>query len=139
MGFDTSPTTAPTTPPAPLAVNLQDSLIVSLGESLGLLDFKPVAGTENDCDILPSGKCVPRISQIDPTKVYGWIEAGGGSSIAASTKVGVGKASQFLRGYSWTTNRTNIQPITYNFRTSGQRDRRCPRDRHGELVSLGAL
>jgi pimeloyl-ACP methyl ester carboxylesterase len=121
MGFDTSPTTAPTTPPAPLAVNLQDSLIVSLGESLGLLDFKPVPGTETDCDILPSGKCVPRTSQIDPSKVYGWIEAGGGSSIPASTKVGVGKASQFLRGYSWTTNRTNIQPVTYNFRTSGQR------------------
>lgn len=121
MGFDTSPTTAPTTPPAPLAVNLQDPLIVSLGESLGLLDFKPVAGTENDCDILPSGKCVPHISQIDPTRVYGWIEAGGGSSIAASTKVGVGKASQFLRGYSWTTNRTNIKPITYNFRVSGAR------------------
>ncbi|SFP93016.1 hypothetical protein SAMN03159339_4694 [Variovorax sp. 770b2] len=121
MGFDTSPTTAPTTPPAPLAVNLQDSLIVSLGESLGLLDFKPVVGTEADCDILPSGKCVPRIGQIDPAKVYGWLEAGGGSSIPATTKVGVGKASQFLRGYSWTTNRTNIQPIAYNFRTSGQR------------------
>lgn len=121
MSFDTSPTTAPTTPPTPLAVNLQDSLIVSLGESLGLLDFTPVAGKENDCDILISGKCVPRTSQIDPSKVHGWLDAGGDSPIPASTKVGVSKASQFLRGYAWTTNRTNIKPITYNFRTSGQR------------------
>jgi len=124
MSFDTSPTTTASTP-TPLAVNLQDTLIVGLGESLGLLDFTPVAGKENDCDIIASGtnagKCVPLVSQIDPNKVYGWREAGGGSTIPTNVKVGVGKASQFLRGYAWTTNRTNIQPITYNFRASGLR------------------
>ncbi len=119
MGFDTSPTTTSTLPATPMEVNLQDSLIVALGESLGLLDFTPVTGKEKDCDPLPNGKCVPLVSQIDPTKVYGWRDTGGNSTIPAATKIGVGKASQFLRGYAWTTNRSNIKPITYNFPISG--------------------
>lgn len=120
MNFDTSPTTTTTTP-IPLQVNLQESLIVALGESLGLLDFTPVVGKENDCDLTPTGKCVPLLSQIDPNKIYGWREAGGGSTIPATVKVGVGKASSFLKSYLWTTNRTNITPITYTFPKSGSK------------------
>lgn len=118
MNFDTSPTMAGATP-TPLDVNLQDPLIVSLGESLGLLDFTPVAGKERDCDFTPAGKCVPLTSQIDPGKVYGWRDTGGDSKIPATLKIGVSKASQFLKGYAWTTNRTNIQPVKYTFATSG--------------------
>ncbi len=120
MSFDTSPTTTSTVA-TPLQVNLQESLVIALGESLGLLDFTPVTGKENDCDNTPTGKCVPLTSQIDPTKIYGWREAGGGSTIPTTTKVGVGKASEFLKGYIWTTNRTNITPITYNFPISGNK------------------
>ena len=120
LSFDTSPTTTATTPPTPLQVNLQDPLIVALGESLGLLDFTPVPGTENHCDAtsLPN-RCVPLVSQIDPGKVYGWKETGGNSPIPADVKIGVSKAIQFMKGYAWTTNRTNIKPVTFTFPVSG--------------------
>jgi hypothetical protein len=120
MNFDTSPTTTATTPPTPLQVNLQEPLIVALGESLGLLGFTPVPGTENHCDSasLPN-RCVPLVSQIDPDKIYGWKETGGNSAIPANVKIGVSKASQFMKGYAWTTNRTNIKPVTLTFPVSG--------------------
>jgi len=120
MGFDISPTTTTATG-APMEVNLQDPLIIALGEGLGLLDFTPAAGHENDCDYTPSGKCVPQLTQLDDKKVYGWIDTGGNSAIPATTKVGVSKASQFMKGYAWTTNRTNIKPVTYAFPLSGER------------------
>lgn len=111
MNFDTSPTTTAAAPLQPLQVNLQDPLIIALGESLGLLDYAPLAGRENDCSAdSAAGRCVPLVSQIDRSKVYGWREAGGNSPIPAATKVGVGKAAAFLKGYAWTTNRTNIVP-----------------------------
>ena len=122
MYFDTSPTTTATAPLTPLQVNVQDPLIVSLGESLGLLDYTPLAGHENDCSPdSAAGRCVPLASQVDRTKVYGWREAGGNSAIPAATKVGVGKAAEFLKGYAWTTNRTNIAPVTFTFPVSGAR------------------
>ena len=121
MAFDTSPTTTATAPLMPLQVNLQDPLIISLGESQGLLDFAPVPGRENDCDVRPDGRCVPLVSQIDTSKVHGWRETGGGSTIPATTKVGVSKAIQYLKSYVFTTDRTNIQPTTYAFKTSGAR------------------
>ncbi len=122
MNFDTSPTTTAIAPFSPLQVNLQDPLIISLGESLGLLDFTPVAGKENDCDPNSlAGRCIPLLSQIDPAKVYRWKDTGGNSTIPAATKIGVSKASQFMKGYAWTTNRTNIKPVTFNFPVSGSR------------------
>lgn len=120
MNFDTSPTSTVSQPNLPLQVNLQEPLVVAVGESLGLLDFKPVPGTENDCDStsLP-GRCVPLLSQIDEEKVYGWKEAGGRPAVPPAAKIGVSKAIQFMKGYAWTTNRTNIRPVTYRFPVSG--------------------
>jgi pimeloyl-ACP methyl ester carboxylesterase len=122
MNFDTSPTTTAAAPFTPLNVNLQEPLVVSLGESLGLLDFTPLAGKETACDpASPAGKCVPLPSQIDPAKLYGWKDAGANSAIPPATKIGVGKATQFMKGYAWTTNRTNIKPLSYQFPVSGAR------------------
>jgi pimeloyl-ACP methyl ester carboxylesterase len=122
MNFDTSPTVTAAAPFKPLNVNLQEPLVIALGESLGLLDFTPLAGKEADCDSAsPAGKCVPLPSQIDPAKVYGWKDAGGSSAIPVADKVGVGKAMQFMKGYAWTTNRTNIKPLSYQFPASGAR------------------
>ena len=120
MNFDTSPTTTAAAPFTPLNVNLQEPLVVALGESLGLLDFTPLAGKATDCDpASPAGKCVPLASQIDPAKIYGWKDAGANSAIPAADKVGVGKATQFMKSYAWTTNRTNIKPLSYRFPVSG--------------------
>lgn len=120
MNFDTSPTTTASPPHLPLQVNLQEPLVVAVGEGLGLLDFTALPGTEGHCDhASPPGRCVPLISQIDDSAIYGWREAGGGSAIAPAEKIGVGKASQFMKGYAWATNRTNIQPVTYDFPLSG--------------------
>lgn len=120
MNFDTSPTSTASPPNLPLQVNLQEPLVVAVGESLGLLDFQPLPGTAPHCDSAsPPDRCMPQLSQIDDEKVYGWLEAGGGSPIPPARKVGVGKASQFMKGYAWTTNRTNIRPVTYRFPVSG--------------------
>lgn len=120
MNFDTSPTSTASPPRLPLQVNLQEPLVVAVGESLGLLDFEPLPATQTHCDSTsPPERCVPLLSQIDDGKVYGWKEAGGKSLIPPAQKVGVGKAGQFMKGYAWTTNRTNIQPVTYRFPVSG--------------------
>jgi pimeloyl-ACP methyl ester carboxylesterase len=117
MNFDTSPTSAAS---LPLQVNLQEPLVIAVGESLGLLNFEPVPATEHHCDSSsPPDRCVPLLSQIDEEKIYGWTEAGGGSVIPPAQKVGVGKAAQFMKGYAWTSNRTNIRPVTYRFPVSG--------------------
>ncbi|CAM3439032.1 Alpha/beta hydrolase family protein [Paracidovorax anthurii] len=122
MNFDTSPTRSDSAAYGPLQVNLQEPLVVAVGQSLGLLDFTPRSGTSSQCDAgsLP-GMCVPLPSQIDPGRVYGWQEAGGRSAIAREAKVGVGQAAQFMKAYAWTSNRTNIRPVTYAFPVSGPR------------------
>jgi hypothetical protein len=108
MGMDTDPV-----PGAPL----QNQTMTFLGEGLGELDFTPLPGTENNCDpASPQGMCVPDASQVDPNKVYGWIDAGGGSGIAE-----VGKAHAFGQSQAYSPARTNVYPIRVDFAVSGRK------------------
>lgn len=97
---------------------LQNGVIVFLGEGLGRLDFTPVPGTENDCDLRPlPGSCVPSATQIDPNKVYGWIEGGGNGGVPDE----VGKARLFGNSLLYAPSRTNVRPVTVDFAVSGKR------------------
>ena len=57
------------------------------------LDFTPALGTEGLCDRsdpgIPQSVCVPSPQQLDPNKVYGWLDRGGGGQV--STKLGKAK------------------------------------------------
>ena len=57
------------------------------GGGLGRVDFSPVAGTPACAEAGPLGMkppCVPPVSQIDPKKIYGWLDGGvGGLAMAA--------------------------------------------------------
>lgn len=122
MNFDVSPTRSDSPSYGPLQVNLQEPMVMAVGQSMGLLDFTPQQGTRSECDTgsLP-GLCVPLLSQLAPDRVYGWREAGGHSSIPREAKIGVSRAIQFVKAYAWTTNRTNIRPVSHAFSLSGRR------------------
>jgi pimeloyl-ACP methyl ester carboxylesterase len=94
---------------------LQNPTIVLLGEGLGQLDFTPLPGTENLCDplSLPS-RCMPHPDQVDPNRVYGWIEAGGNGSVAE-----VGKARLYGLSLGYSPTRTNVRPIVHTFPQTG--------------------
>jgi pimeloyl-ACP methyl ester carboxylesterase len=57
----------------------------SSGMRLGRLDFTPLPGSEKDCAAPgPNGRrapCIPAPSQIDPTRIYQWIDGGPGSPL----------------------------------------------------------
>src|ERR1041385_1387373 len=96
---------------------LQNGVITALGEGLGRLDFTPVPGTETACDPLsPAGRCLPDPSQIDPNRIYGWIEGGGNGSVAE-----VGKASLWAGSLAFSPARTNVLPAVVRFAVSGLR------------------
>lgn len=96
---------------------LQNSVITALGEGLGRLDFTPVPGTEAACDPLsPAGRCLPDPSQIDPDRLYGWIEGGGDGGAAE-----VGKARLFGESLAFSPSRTNVRPVVVGFPVSGPR------------------
>jgi hypothetical protein len=106
MGIDTDPL------PGRL---LQNPTITLLGEGLGQLDFTPLPGTENLCDpASPPGRCVPHPDQVDPDRVYGWIEAGGNGSVAE-----VGKARLYGLSLGYSPTRTNVRPIVHTFAQTG--------------------
>jgi pimeloyl-ACP methyl ester carboxylesterase len=108
MGMDTEP--------VPGAA-LQNQTMTFLGEGLGKLDFAPLPGTENNCDpASPQGMCIPDASQVDPNKVYGWIDAGGSSGIAE-----VGNAHAFGQSQAYSPSRTNVYPIAIEFAVSGRK------------------
>jgi hypothetical protein len=97
--------------------SLQNGVITALGEGLGRLDFTPVPGTEAACDpASPAGRCLPDPSQIDPGRVYGWIEGGGHGSVAE-----VGKASLWAGSLAFSPARTNVRPVVIRFAVSGLR------------------
>ncbi len=102
----------------PLAgLGMQNPLLARLGEGLGQLDFKPRPGTESRCDqAKPSPPCVPGPEQVDPARVYGWLEGGGGGPIGDR----VGKAQLWLDSLSFAPARTNILPVTHRFASSGE-------------------
>jgi hypothetical protein len=66
---------------------LQSFFLAFLSLRAGTLDFTPVPGTEGTCAVPgPLGNmppCVPPISQIDPNKVYDWLDGGPGNPGAA--------------------------------------------------------
>ena len=96
---------------------LQNGVITALGEGLGRLDFTPVPGTETACDPLsPAGRCLPDPAQIDPDRIYGWIEGGGNGSVAE-----VGKASLWAASLAFSPARTNVLPVAVRFAVSGLR------------------
>jgi hypothetical protein len=108
MGIDTDPMPGR---------SLQNGVITALGEGLGRLDFTPLPGTEAACDPLsPVGRCLPDAAQIDPARVYGWIEGGGNGAVAE-----VGKARLWASSLAFSPARTNVRPVIVWFPVSGLR------------------
>jgi pimeloyl-ACP methyl ester carboxylesterase len=108
---------------------LQIPVLQFLGEGLGTLDFKPLPGTEETCDLTPAPpapgplralappppKCVPSAAMVDPNKVYGWIEGGGNGGSATEA----GKARLWMDSQAFAPARSNIKPVTVSFKDSG--------------------
>jgi len=106
------------TDPLPGHGNLQVPILTRLGEGLGNLDFMPRAGTEDQCDATkPAPPCVPSAAQLDPDKVYGWIEGGGKGGV--DTKAG--RALLWMNSQAYAPARSNIKPITFKFAKSGEK------------------
>lgn len=115
MSFDTDPLPG---------AQIQAPILVGLGEGLGRLDFAPRPGTDGQCAPKPAqapaappapGRvgaapitCIPTAAQVDPNKVYGWLDGGGNGPV----KDEVGKASLWLRSQVFSPTRTNIKPVT---------------------------
>lgn len=110
--------------------NVQIPVLQFLGEGLGVLDFKPLAGTEGECDKTPApammgpprptpaaGACVPSAAQADPAKIYDWIEGGGNGGSPAD----VGKAKLWMDSQAFAPSRTNVKPVSVTFKDSGAR------------------
>lgn len=123
---------------------LQTSALAFLSVRAGRLDFTPVPGTEGTCatpgpfGLVPP--CVPPISQIDPNRVYDWLDGGPGNPGAAGDPLcgwtvlgGVftnmyvipgEKPTSFTDVFESTYNnlayRTNVHPVTIDFPISGK-------------------
>ncbi|MFI4935303.1 MAG: hypothetical protein ACHP7N_11835 [Caulobacterales bacterium] len=116
--------------------DLQVPFLRLLGEGLGRLDFKPMKGTEAQCDWAPpvppfnAGfgpapkpganpmapfNCIPSPAMLDPGKVYGWLEGGGDGAVAGK----VGKAVLWAQSEGFAPARSNIKPVTFTFAQSG--------------------
>jgi len=118
--------------------DLQVPILRFLGEGLGRLDFRPVKGTESLCDLAAPAaafgfggpaparagggpgpgaafNCIPSPAMLDPTHVYGWLEAGGDGVIAGK----VGKARLWAASEGFAPARSNIRPATATFAQSG--------------------
>jgi hypothetical protein len=108
MGIDTDPLPGR---------SLQNAVITALGEGLGRLDFTPRPGTEAACDPQsPAGRCLPDASQIDPDRVYRWVDGGGQ---AGATEVG--SARLWAASLAFSPSRTNVVPVLARFAVSGLR------------------
>jgi pimeloyl-ACP methyl ester carboxylesterase len=109
---------------------VQIPVLQFLGEGLGVLDFKPLPGTEGSCDATPAPppppgparammgaapKCVPSAAMVDANKVYGWIEGGGNGGSA----IDAGKAQLWLNANAFAPARSNIKPVTVAFKQAG--------------------
>jgi hypothetical protein len=120
--------------------DLQTPFLRALGEGLGRLDFRPLRGTESRCDPAPAAQmfgfgppaakpptggfgppppfvCAPTPAMLDPTKVYGWLEGGGGGVVAGK----VGKARLWMTSEGFAPARSNVRPVTLTFAQSGPR------------------
>ena len=109
---------------------VQTPILRFLGEGVGYLDFKPLPGTESQCDKTPeppafglprAGQpvvaCTPSAVMVDPDRVYGWVEGGGNGG----SPIDVGKAALWLKSSSWAPARGNLRPLTVTFKDSGTR------------------
>ncbi len=109
---------------------VQMPVLQFLGEGLGYLDFKPLPGTEDQCDKTPAppmmgpprpgmaaSKCVPSAAMVDPAKVYGWVEGGGNGA----APLDAGKAKLWMDSQAYAPARSNIKPVKASFKDSGAR------------------
>ena len=109
---------------------VQMPVLQFLGEGLGYLDFKPLPGTEDQCDKTPAppmmgpprpgmaaSKCVPSAAMVDPAKVYGWVEGGGNGA----APLDAGKAKLWMDSQAYAPARSNIRPVKASFKDSGAR------------------
>lgn len=106
---------------------VQLSFLRFLGQGLGRLDFTPLPGTEALCDKTPEppmmgpmragppATCTPSAAMVDRDKVLGWIEPGGAGPREA------GNAMDWLQAQAWAPNRSNLKPVTLDFKDSGRR------------------
>lgn len=115
------------TEPVPGA-GVQLSFLRFLGQGLGRLDFTPLPGTESQCDKTPeppmlgpprpagsTATCTPTAAMVDPDKVHGWIEPGGAGPNEA------GAAHHWVAAQAWAPARTNVRPLSIDFRDSGRK------------------
>ena len=110
---------------------VQMPVLQFLGEGMGYLDFKPVPGTEDKCDLTPAApmagpmramappppKCAPSAAMVDPNKVYDWVEGGGNGG----SPIDGGKAKLWMASQGFAPARTNIRPVKVVFSQSGER------------------
>ena len=110
---------------------VQIPILQFLGEGMGYLDFKPLPGTEDQCDKTPAPpppgpmramappppKCAPSAAMVDPGKVYGWIEGGGNGG----SPIDAGKAKLWMDSQGFAPARSNIKPVTVKFAQAGLR------------------
>ncbi|MGA9771030.1 MAG: alpha/beta hydrolase [Blastocatellia bacterium] len=109
MSFDVDPVPG---------ASMQIQLLTRLGEGLGKLDFKPLPGTETQCDSAKAPPpCIPSAAQVDPNKLYGWLEGGGNGTVSNRA----GKAQLWMDSQGFAPSRSNIKPVTVNFAASGKK------------------
>jgi pimeloyl-ACP methyl ester carboxylesterase len=109
---------------------VQVPILRFLGEGLGVLDFKPLPGTETLCDrtpepppppgpprpMPPPAACTPSAAMVDPAKLYDWIEGGGNGGSALD----VGKAKLWMDSQAYAPARSNIRPVTVDLKDAGR-------------------
>jgi hypothetical protein len=113
--------------PVPGFTGVQAAVITQLGEGLGQLDFKAKAGTEDKCQTAQPApgrgntpqapRCMPTPEQLDPTKVYGWLEGGGVGQVPSR----VNKAQLWFNSLAYSPSRSNIKPVAVTLAAGGTR------------------
>ena len=123
---------------------LQTPVITMLGIRAGRLDFEPMPGTENLCAAEgPEGAkppCPPDTRQIDPDKVYGWLDGGAkGKAGPDGEKSGwvfsngqfngrlanpgpnPSNSTAYMQQTGYAPRSTNLEPFELEFAESGRR------------------
>lgn len=109
---------------------VQMQILQFLGMGLGYLDFKPLPGTEDKCDLTPAPvlagparsmmmgpgpKCVPSGAMVDPARIYDWVDGGG----HGASPTDAGTAEMWMQSQAFAPARSNIRPVTLAFKDSG--------------------
>jgi pimeloyl-ACP methyl ester carboxylesterase len=114
MTFDPSPIPFFAPPP------VQTPIITRLGSHMGTLDFTPIPGAA-PCDPLDpqhrtAAPCPPNADEVDPNKVYGWLDGGGKGPFPEPSN-----AEAYVNLSAFGPSRTNIRPTTVHYPVSGTR------------------